>query len=79
MNKATDLKQYLIFVLGYDLLKEKLYNLDAYLECDTAFEICESVYKQFIESGYNDNYAYSDYENLQRFVEDTGFDWEIKF
>ena len=66
---------YYIFVLGYDLLHERLLKSNC-TECDVAFEICKTAYKSFLESCYNDNLDKSTYENLQQFVLDTIFDFE---
>lgn len=39
---------YMIFVLGYDLLHNELNNAD--LPCDTAMEVCKDIYDEFVDS-----------------------------
>ena len=73
--KLNEEDYYCIFVLGYDLLHERLLKSSC-TECDVAFEICKTAYKSFLESCYNDNLDKSTYENLQQFVSDTIFDFE---
>ena len=64
-----------IFVLGYDLLRKRLMKSCAN-ESDIAFNRCQEVCELFLQSGYNDDMNYSEYENLQRFVKENKFYWE---
>lgn len=57
--------KYYIFVLGYDLLQEYLKKKQ--LACDQAMEFCQSVYNDFLKSGYNDD-TNSTYDNLQIYI-----------
>ena len=54
---------YFVFVLGYDLLHDVLNEMP----CDTAYDLCISVYDDFIHSEYN-NPNKSEYECLQKYV-----------
>lgn len=68
--------RYYIFVLGYDLLHDVLGGI----ECDIAYDICESVYKDFVKSEYNylnvsvyvglSRYIDANKENIKRKVEE---------
>lgn len=62
-------KNYAVFILGYDLLNKQL-TVDNWRECDSAYELCGDIYELFARSDYNNDMAYSDYENLQRFIDD---------
>jgi hypothetical protein len=55
---------YNVFVLGYDLLHDILNGI----ECDVAYEICESIYEDFVDSDYN-NLARSEYEGLSKYIQ----------
>ena len=66
---------YYIFVLGYDLLRDRIIRRGA-TECDYAYDICKNTYEAFLASGYNDDMSRSDYENLERFINENKFDWE---
>ena len=66
-------KYYYVFVLGYDLLNKRLSQSNS-AECDISYERCVKVYDAFVDSGYNDDKAYSVYENLQKFVENNKFE-----
>ena len=70
-----DDKYYYIFVLGYDLLRDRLINSDD-SACDTSFERCKLVYQRFLESGYDGELYKPTYENLKEFIEDTTFEFE---
>lgn len=52
--KMDDEKAYIIFVLGYDLLHNKLfYSKDP--ECDITFEKCTKIAEDFLNSEFNVN------------------------
>ena len=54
---------YNVFVLGYDLLHKILNGI----ECDVAYNICESIYEDFVSSDYND-LSRSEYEGLSKYI-----------
>ncbi len=58
---------YMIFVLGYDLLQEKLTSLDD-CPCDIAYETCIDIYNEFLDSEENQQDK-SEYECLQDWIE----------
>ena len=55
---------YGIFALGYDILHDEL----NYLECDVAYDICDTVYRRFLVSDYNKS-TMSEYECLWQYVD----------
>lgn len=55
---------YFIFVLGYDLLHDKLNGIP----CDVAYQICASIYKDFVKSEYNE-LPHSEYECLSKYID----------
>ena len=55
---------YNVFVLGYDLLHDILNGI----ECDVAYNICESIYEDFVNSDYND-LSRSEYEGLSKYIQ----------
>lgn len=73
INEAEE-KNYIIFVLGYDLLNEELMGVP-YPECDLAYERCRSIAEDFLNSEYNVN-TKSLYDCLVDYVEDKKY---IKF
>lgn len=60
-------KSYIAFVLGYDLLNNKLQNSIS-PECDSSYDICSSFAEQFINSKEYKNVKYSTYEMLQEWL-----------
>jgi len=66
-TNAVDTENYFIFVLGYDLLHNVLNGI----ECDTAYEICEYVYRQFTYSDELKDFTMSGYDALQKFLENN--------
>lgn len=60
-----DNKNYFIFVLGYDLLHDRL-NGEA---CDISYDICENIYDDFRKSTYYD-LNISEYDALQLYVKE---------
>lgn len=57
---------YMLFVLGYDLLQEKLTSFDD-CPCDWAYEVCVDVYNEFLESEESEQDK-SEYECLQDWI-----------
>ena len=47
-------KAYIIFVLGYDLLQDKLKN-SSKPECDLSFETCNDIAEDFMKSEFETN------------------------
>ncbi|GHU92772.1 hypothetical protein FACS1894208_00610 [Clostridia bacterium] len=66
---------YYVFVLGYDLLRERLEKADP--ACDIAYARSHEIWAQFQRTALEDEELYSTYENLQRFVDNTTFAWEV--
>lgn len=67
-------KEYIMFVLGYDLLNEELSNTSD-PECDMAYEKCKNIAEDFLNSKYNDSNK-SLYDCLVDYIEDEKY---IKF
>lgn len=67
-NGINENISYGIFVLGYDLLQEKLNKLD--FPCDVAYEECKKIYDSFLSSKeyFLDK---SEYECLQDYLEEN--------
>lgn len=49
-----DYKAYIIFVLGYDLLQDKLKS-SSKPECDISFEVCSDIAEDFMKSEFETN------------------------
>lgn len=64
-----DNDEYMVFVLGYDLLQKLLWE-KLNLPCDIAFEVCERVYDDFVKSEENQQ-SKSEYECLQDWVQNN--------
>lgn len=62
-NDYIDELYYHTFVLGYDLLNDRLQATDN-RECDIAYDICYSLAKQYLKSEEYKNLKYSSYEML---------------
>ena len=60
-------KSYFTFVLGYDLLHDMI-NKYGVLECDTNYDFCDYVAKQFLDSEEYSNFNRSSYEMLQEWL-----------
>ena len=60
-------KNYIIFILGYDLLNKELKKSDR-PECDLAYKQCEELATEFINSKYNIN-TKGLYECLEDFID----------
>lgn len=65
---------YMVFVLGYDLLHDLLNGI----ECDVAFEFCQEVYNDFLQSEYNLLYL-AEYTCLAKYVRDNYIMIKSKF
>jgi hypothetical protein len=61
-------KSYIIFILGYDLLNEDLRESEE-SECDLAFEKCEKLADEFLNSRFNLS-TKSLYECIKDFLEE---------
>ena len=71
-KNPIDDKYYYAFVLGYDLLQEKLmkYHDAKYpCECDTCFDICLYLAEKFVESVEYATMDCSAYDTLQAWLE----------
>lgn len=68
MVKKDENFYYLCYVLGYDLLHNKLIEQE-FNDCDTTFEFCKIVVSQFLESEENKNINKSQYDCLVEFIE----------
>lgn len=60
-------KEYIIFILGYDLLNEELSN-NSDPECDIAYDKCNKIADDFINSEYNNEFK-GMYDCLVDYVE----------
>lgn len=67
----------MIFVLGYDLLHDKLSSNK--LSCDEAFSVCVDVYESFLQSKEN-TLDMSEYDALKEYIEnnDSSIDYLIE-
>lgn len=70
-NDYIDELQYHIFVLGYDLLNDRLQASDIESNCDIAYDICYSLAKQYLDSEEYRNLKYSSYEMLVHWLNDN--------
>lgn len=61
---------YIVFVLGYDLLNEMITNSEV-KECDTNYDFCNYLAKKFIETDYYKDEWHSTYDNLRDWLEDN--------
>lgn len=61
-------KAYITFVLGYDLLNDKLQSSN-FPECDICYDTCSSLAEHFINSKEYKNTKYSTYEMLQEWID----------
>lgn len=64
INNYNDELYYHAFVLGYDLLNDRLQASELENTCDIAYDICISLAKQYLESEEYKNLKYSSYEML---------------
>ena len=67
-DTSIDYKNYIIFILGYDLINKELKESDQ-PECDLAFKQCKTLMEEFINSKY-DKDTKSLYECLEDFIEE---------
>lgn len=67
-DTSIDYKNYIIFILGYDLINKELKESDQ-PECDLAFKQCKTLMEEFINSKY-DRDTKSLYECLEDFIEE---------
>lgn len=59
---------YIIFILGYDLLQDRFKNLESN-ECDTVYEICRDIAVVFLLSDEYHMSNISMYEALVKWIE----------
>lgn len=71
INNYSDELYYHAFVLGYDLLNDRLQASELESTCDTAYDICISLAKQYLGSDYYNNIKYSSYEMLVHWLNDN--------
>lgn len=57
---------YMVFVLGYDLLQKELTALEDH-PCDVAYKVCCDIYNEFLESEESEQ-AKSEYSCLQDWI-----------
>ena len=62
---------YHTFILGYDLLNDRLQASELESPCDTAYDICISLAKQYLNSEEYKNLKYSSYEMLVYWLNDN--------
>jgi hypothetical protein len=62
-NNGAD---YMIFVLGYDLLQKELTSYNG-CSCDLAYEVCCDIYNEFLESEEAEQDK-NEYECLQDWI-----------
>jgi len=70
-NTYIDELYYHAFILGYDLLNDKLQASKLESPCDIAYDICVSLAKQYLGSDYYNNIKYSSYEMLVHWLNDN--------
>lgn len=63
-------KAYFTFVLGYDLLNDKLSQMKEN-ECDVVYDFCEYLTRTFVETEYYKDMSKSAYDNLKEWIEDN--------
>lgn len=68
---------YLVFVLGYDLLHDKIMKCED-KSCDNVFETMKTIITMFYESKESKNFYKSTYEALQDFLENHSFDVDME-
>lgn len=71
MNKIDSEVSYFAFVLGYDLLQDRLKNSEYTNTCDTAYDNCVSLAKLFLKSEEYKNLKYSGYEMLEHWLREN--------
>ena len=69
-SKNQEDRNYITFVLGYDLLRDMTYNSSS-PECDINYEFCMNTADQFMDSSYYKDNNHSMYEMLQQWVQDN--------
>ena len=63
---------YLVFVLGYDLLHDKIMKCED-KNCDNVFNTMKRIIEMFNESEEAKNFNLSTYDALQQFLENNNF------
>ncbi len=72
-----DEEAYLIFILGYDLLHDRLYN--NHIECDTAYNWCRCLVQEFMQSDEYKTMQCSTYDALQQWLVTYEKEEELRF
>lgn len=67
-NSKTGTKEYISFILGYDLLNKNFSNSKT-PECDIVYDFCNKLSDKFINTEYYRNNNISLYEALEKWVE----------
>lgn len=67
-NSKLDSKEYIAFILGYDLLN-KYFSNSKTPECDIVYEFCDKLSNKFVNTEYYKNSHISLYEALEKWVE----------
>ena len=70
-NDYLDELQYHTFVLGYDLLNDRLQASKFENSCDIAYDVCDSLAKQYLESEEYRNLKYSSYDMLIEWLDNN--------
>ncbi len=76
MKKETVFEEdeyYLVFVLGYDLLHDKLMQCDE-KACDLVFDTLKDIVKVFLDSAEIEDYSLSTYDALRRFLNNNAIE-----
>ena len=66
-----DTFEYIVFVLGYDLLQEHFSKSDE-PECDLVYDKCTEIAGEFMESEQCKDYSKSLYDCLRDFIREKG-------
>lgn len=69
-----DSKEYITFVLGYDELIRVRFNEVESMPCDRAYEICNNIAKDFMQSDYYNDFNISMYDALRSYLNETDID-----
>lgn len=71
MNKIDSEVSYFAFVLGYDLLRDRLINNDFTKTNDSAYDTCISLAKLYLKSEEYKNLKYSGYDMLIKWLQNN--------
>lgn len=59
---------YMVFVLGYDLMQKALDKAE--MACDEAFKFCKDTYEEFLKSDFA-SLKVSEYDAMRMFLEEN--------